>query len=1243
MRMLRRIDLIVVALAIGLAFGCGGGGCGGCAGMEPIPGGFDPSKRTPNAVQVRVTQTGLAAITADPAALIGGLAGGGGGTPGVIEFSAPASCGGSTPICCPNGQPVSPCGPIKIDLNQQPGDQPRMELRPAQGASRLDVTVRARIKTGMDIPVTVPIAGNCGVKIDTTAGSIKDIKIDVPVAFQQDAQAGTTKVVVGEVVLSNLQNEDVSLTGGFGCQIANLGLSFFLSTLTSQITDAVKGAVQDATCKTCESGNVSDCGSFATACTDQVCMKGNECLQELGLSGRARGNALFASLSPGTTGALDIYEVAGGYATSNTNGLALGLLGGMQPGGVARDRCGPPGRAPGAVSIPQSTFFQGNTRPDTGQAFGIGIGVHKSQLDEFAYAGYDGGLLCLTLSHNTVSQLSTDTLALLSRSLGKLVETNSPMAVGLRPQSAPVITLGRNTFVDDGMGGKMLEEPLLDIKFTGMEIDFYAAIDDQYIRTFTVVSDVHLPVGLQPTAMGEIAPVIGNPQDAFTNIAVKNSEAITEAPADLAALFPNLLGLVLPQLSNGIAPIALPSLGGLNLQVTDITAVDDVSFLAIFANLAPAMKPQPVQTVVALHNVTEPPVDVARSPVKWKGAQGPMIDLDLGGTNDRGPLEWSIKLNDGTWSAWSANPHRTITHPSFWLPGDHKIEVRARVVGKPETIDPTPAVLTVRLGEAAFADTRRASPLGGRPFHGQPGEGGCDCQAGGDPAAAAPLALVVAMTLLPLARRARRRRPIAWKRLVAGMARVVRPFAKLGAVVWFAALASLPGCSCGSAPCGDQACLEGDIPHGGLGRYTSIAADGTRVVVATYDQNLGDLVVAEATDPANLKLTVVDGVPDGVTPTHDPGSYRGGVEEPGPNVGAWTSIALSGGLARVAYQDRETRALKFAYELKVGTWASYIVDGSKNGEEVGRYASIAIDAEGRPAIAYIALGVPDGAGHRVTELRLARAGTAAPGEFDWATSAIASANGTCAGLCGAGKACVAGLEGESCISPSSDCGGGCGTGQVCNAAACVAELVDPKVATLATGTGLFASLVLLPDGRLAVAYYDASKRGLFIAVENAQNGNAFTSMQLDGDPMGLAGDTGLWASAVADTSGVVHVAYQDAIGDQLKYTTWNGAPGIPEVVDDGQRAGDRPHSVGASAAIILVNGAPNIAYQDGTSADVYVAQKSGAAWTTSGLAMGPLLDGLSIGAATSNGAPFFAWGRIDPAADILNQLAVSRR
>ena len=93
----------------------------------------------------------------------------------------------------------------------------------------------------------------------------------------------------------------------------------------------------------------------------------------------------------------------------------------------------------------------------------------------------------------------------------------------------------------------------------------FAEVDQQYIRVFTVVSDVHLPIGLQVGAMGEITPVIGDVTDAFTNLTVKNSEAVTETPDQLAMLFPTLLNLILPQLSSGLPAISLPTIGNLQL------------------------------------------------------------------------------------------------------------------------------------------------------------------------------------------------------------------------------------------------------------------------------------------------------------------------------------------------------------------------------------------------------------------------------------------------------------------------------------------------------------------------------------------------------------------------------------------------------------------------------------------------------------------------------------------------------
>jgi hypothetical protein len=1191
--------------------------------MEPIPGGFPVAKRHANAGQVRVSASGLAAITADPAALIGSIAG---GSNGVLSFNVPASCSGSTPICCPGGTPLQTCGPLDIDLTKHTGDSQRFVIAPQQGESTVNVTIRARLKTEMNIPVKVPVAGDCAVSVDTTAGSVPDVQIDAPISFTQDEMTGTTRVTVGTVNLTNLQSEDVNLTGGFGCAVANVGLDFFMGVLTSQLTGTLQSTIQKQTCKKCPSGDVAECGSpFATACTNNVCQEGTSgCLQELGVDGRLRGSSLFKSLSPTTTGAIDLYEVTGSYATTNSGGIGLGLLGGLEPGGAPRDRCGPMAIEPTIGAIPQSANFEGNgVAPYTG--FDVAVGLHKSQLAQLAYAGYDGGLFCLTIGYDTVKQLTTASVgfALSSNSLDKyLVENTSPMEIGLRPQSPPTITLGKNTFTTDGSGNTTLSEPLLDVTFKALELDFFAEVDQQWIRVFTVVTDVHLPVGLQVGMMGELTPVIGTPTDAFTNISVKNSEGVAEPPDQLAMKVPSLVSIVLPLLANGLPAIKLPSIGGLDLDVTAITAVDDEDgdgkpdFLAIFAKLATAMAAEhPVKTTGAITGVHD--TAIPSDPQRWRDSP-PTVELALGG--DAQGLEWSIRIDDTTWSAWSRNPRPVVSSMLFRLPGTHHLDVRARVAGRAATTDGMPVRLAFELGTPATT-----ARTGSTNVHGT--VQGCACDSSQrSPGPVLPLAVIVGLVLI-------------------GRRRLRRAVGRLGAVVWAIAIACLPGCSCDSHPCGDTACMKGEV-RSVVGRWTSIAGDDKRVMVASYDQLLGDLVAVDVTDPMNQRFTAVDGIPS-IPPTYDPSTYRGGVADAGPNVGAWTSIAMSDHTARIAYQDRDAGALKYAYEVSAaGKWKSYVVDDGggiaapSGNQQTGQYASMIIDPSGNPAIAYISTGNDDGAGHMTTELRLARATKANPGSpSDWAMTTIASAPGTCAGICASGTSCVADATSvQSCVLPTTDCSSACGTGDVCVNGACTTEIEDPMIDDLPTGTGLFVSLVALPDGRLAAAYYDRTRLALVLAVENAAGTSQFTENVLDGNASGL--DRGMWSNATVVSDGTVLVAYQDAIGNQLMYTTWNITPGYPEVVDDGERPNDRPHPVGAAAVIYLDNGTPTIAYQDGLTADVYTAAKSGGAWMPTGLATGPVLDGFSIAVTTGHGKPVLAWDTRDPSQFPPNGLTV---
>src|SRR5688572_7874466 len=280
-----RIDWIVVLTALLFALGCGGGGCGGCAGMEPIPGGFKSDKRRPNAGQVRITSSALAKITADPAAVIGPLAGG--ATNGIITFPIPASCSG-TAICCPNGTMINNCGPIELDLVKRPTDPARLVLTPASVASpngRLDVTMRTRVKTKNDLVVTLS-GTDCKIHLDTTASGSPDLTFATQIAFQQDGTTGTTKIVASNTTVS-LEDDDYEITPYSSSDFLCFGAAFVpRSTIENQIAGMLEDQINEATCKTCDSGNVAECSSpFATACTAGVCMQGGACLQEMGLNG----------------------------------------------------------------------------------------------------------------------------------------------------------------------------------------------------------------------------------------------------------------------------------------------------------------------------------------------------------------------------------------------------------------------------------------------------------------------------------------------------------------------------------------------------------------------------------------------------------------------------------------------------------------------------------------------------------------------------------------------------------------------------------------------------------------------------------------------------------------------------------------------------------------------------------------------------------------------------------------------
>jgi hypothetical protein len=263
---------------------------------------------------------------------------------------------------------------------------------------------------------------------------------------------------------------------------------------------------------------------------------------------------------------------------------------------------------------------------------------------------------------------------------------------------------------------------------------------------------------------------------------------------------------------------------------------------------------------------------------------------------------------------------------------------------------------------------------------------------------------------------------------------------------------------------------------------------------------------------------------------------------------------------------------------------------------------MSVDGDGHPTIAYVATGIASG-DHFSSELRVATASSDSPSASDWSISVVDSTPISCAGRCGSSSACVvpAMVNGmpngdpslSTCVAvDAAPCATACTVDtQACIKGACVAVLAAPKAPDLVEGTGLFVQARRSSAGQLVLVYYDREQGDLKMATGSP---GAWTLSYLDGQS--ATSDVGQFATVALGTDDSVHVAYVDAIHDQLlyKHVAGGAVPMMAEVIDDGVRA-DGPHSVGAGANLVLdAGGNPRVVYQDQQTADLELASRPGA-------------------------------------------------
>lgn len=409
-----------------------------------------------------------------------------------------------------------------------------------------------------------------------------------------------------------------------------------------------------------------------------------------------------------------------------------------------------------------------------------------------------------------------------------------------------------------------------------------------------------------------------------------------------------------------------------------------------------------------------------------------------------------------------------------------------------------------------------------------------------------------------------------------------------------------------------------------LGRFSAVAANGAEGLMASmYDGKYGDLVVQryDATG-ARVGVDYIDGVPQGQV-RYGPSGARGGVVEPGPDVGRYTDIAINAGKAYVSYYDVTNGDLKVAVR-DGSTWTTHRVDGT-NGD-VGLYSSIAIDSDGLPGVAYFMKSAstgfnvsdcpapaPTGALKDLTALKFARARVANPrSDADWTVRVVACLAKPPPPCDGCANTCADTGNGPTCLMNSTTaCMPACDMNtEVCvtvnGMPRCGKKYNPSQLIDIPLGTGVFASLAF--NGKNAIIAY-MQRTGPTVAGRVVPDGDLY-AVQLDaqnvrGTPVLIdgVGDTGYFPDVkIEPASRQVAIAFHDFSTKSLKfYFSAQLQPGVTlETIDNGvdmAKPGEQGF-VGTDTALVFgaQPGQVWAVYQDATRGDLKLARRT-TAWT----------------------------------------------
>jgi hypothetical protein len=778
MEWLARLRLLALAFFV---MGCSGGGCSNCAGgaLTPIRGGYPvtPETRLARSVQVRVSDQGLRSVSMLGPDLLRNALG--------TQIPIPNACGdfgiGRYSVCSSGN-----CGLTitrsDLQLTFAPPDRIvasiRLGFRGTVPVETCTLGCGTCCRGGAVCPAPLPTTLTLDTANCTRAMRPDYIGLRTNIAIRRDTHAERRSFFRADVVppmgamgdIQEIPGEELNSCMIAGCNGALCGLLPIIqdTVLLDAFRGALGGAVNPVRTALQHKSMPDPPGCpTGTRADGELCryMDNTPVPSLLGLELGGNFGALLGSISPGVRANGSFLLAAGDPshdAEVTATGMTLNMFGAVRS--QAHNACVPRVDPPAMPTIPEWMNLRQNNLPGTTRATDLGLGVAEDFLNHAMFQWWDSGMFCLGVGSSLApDRLNAMLFATLIPSLRDVMypSVNAPVALVLRPQRPPRVTLGTGT-----------GEATMNVVFERLMIDLYVWSEERFVRALTITSDVTAPVNLTQDAMG-LRPSLGTVATQNTSVAL--SSFLPVAPPALAAQLNALIGTAVMSLGGSLPAIALPSIpipGSMGAPVGTINIVlpegglrpvaeGSSRYLGLFADLryrAGMASTASTDTEATVEHV-DAPGDVASVRLR----------LSPGASLVGGPYEYAWRVDGLTWSMWTRDTVVDVRSPTFAFAGEHTIEVQSRRAGEAETSDPEPARVTVTMTRPATVPvtTTGATPLripGGNDqlIRGGPSTdagGGCGCGVVGGASGSTGLGwMAAALALVAIVRRRAARR-----------------------------------------------------------------------------------------------------------------------------------------------------------------------------------------------------------------------------------------------------------------------------------------------------------------------------------------------------------------------------------------------------------------------------------------------------------------------------------------------------